>query len=84
MAQASEIEALKASFRGAVATAAGLAELQERVETLQPSEDVDEATLQDLARATSAHAVASAALRAFVERMIARRVRGGGNASNGG
>ena len=73
MADANEIAALKASFRGALGTAEALAALRERVEALDPSTDPDPAALEQLNRISSAHALASAALRGFVHTMLARR-----------
>ena len=73
MADPSELAALKSSFRGAVSTAAALQSIQPKVESLDASGDVSAETLEELARVTAAHALASAALRGLVETMIARR-----------
>jgi hypothetical protein len=73
MADPNEIAALKASFRGAVATAEALAALKDRIEALDPHGDIGAADLEDLARIAAAHAIASAALRGLVNTMQARR-----------
>lgn len=73
MADANEIAALQASFRGALSTAGALAALDDRVKALAPDRDVSEADLEELARVTAAHAIASAALRGLVAAMRARR-----------
>ena len=73
MIDTNEIEALKASFRGALAAAAALGALQERVEGLDSRGEVSGDLLEELARVTLAHAVASQALRGFVETMRRRR-----------
>ena len=74
MADSNEIAALKASFRGALSTAAALQGLQATVDTIDPAADIAPADLEELARITAAHAIASAALRALVETMLRRRV----------
>lgn len=73
MADVHEIEALKASMRGARATAASLNTLGDRVEAFDPHTDVDGALLEELRRVTGAHALAAQALRGFVDRMLRRR-----------
>ena len=73
MADPNEIQALQASYRGALSTAAALATWRDRVEALDRGADPDHAALEELARVAAAHAVASAALRGFVETMIERR-----------
>jgi hypothetical protein len=78
MADVNEIRALQASFRGAVSTAAALQELQSKVDSLDPGNDVGSELLAEAARVTAAHAVASAALRGLVEMMIERRGRDSG------
>ena len=75
MADSNELAALKASFRGALTTAAALQSLQATVESLDPANDVSAEVLDELARVTAAHSVASAALRGLIESMIARRQR---------
>ena len=73
MTDQNEIRALKASFRGAVDTAASLASLLDRVEGLDDHAEVDPGLLEELARVASGHAVSSAALRGFIATMQARR-----------
>ena len=73
MTDPNEIRALKASLRGAIDTAAALAALQEKVEALDERGDVAPDHLEELGRVTAAHAIASAALRGLVNRMVARR-----------
>ena len=73
MADPQEITALKASLRGALGMAEALAAVQARVEALGPTEDPSAAELEELARLTAAHAIASAALRGLVNTMLARR-----------
>ena len=73
MIDTNEIEALKASFRGAVAAAAALGALQDTVEGLDSRGDIGRDLLEELARVSLAHAVAAQALRGFVENMRARR-----------
>jgi hypothetical protein len=73
MADPNEIAALKASFRGALGTAAALQALQGRIDGLDPAAEIAASDLDDLARVTAAHAIASAALRGLVETMLTRR-----------
>ena len=73
MSDPSEIAALKASFRGAVGTAAALGAMAERIENLDPHGDISAGDLEELQRVTAAHAIASAALRGLVTTMIERR-----------
>lgn len=73
MSDPNEISALKASYRGALQTAEALAGMSSRIEALNPSSDIPPADLDDLARLTAAHAIASAALRGLVNTMLARR-----------
>jgi hypothetical protein len=73
MPERGEVEALKASFGGVVSASTVLLDLRGRIEALEPCREVDEALLQDLARAAAGHAVASAALRALVESLMRRR-----------
>jgi hypothetical protein len=75
MADSNEISALKASFRGALHTAALLAEFKNRIEALDQGE-IDTSDLDKLARVTAAHATASAALRGLVNTMLTRRGAG--------
>jgi hypothetical protein len=73
MADPNEIAALKASFRGALSTAASLQQLQETVEKLDPAGEASADDLNELSRITAAHAIASAALRGLVVTMLTRR-----------
>jgi hypothetical protein len=76
MTDSNEVAALKAAFRGALLTADSLGDLRGRIEALDPHADVAAADLDDLARVTAAHAIASAALRGLVKTMLARRGAG--------
>ncbi len=73
MADSNEIEALKASFRGALSTAAALAALENGVLALDPQTDIPTEDLDELGRVTLAHAVSSQALRGLIESIRARR-----------
>ena len=73
MTDSNELEALKASYRGAVRTADALGSLRDRLEELHAIEALSDEELRDLARLTAAHAVASAALRGLVETIVTRR-----------
>ena len=73
MTDSNEIEALKASFRGALSTAAALAALEDRVLALDPRADIPAEDLDELGRVTLAHAVSSQALRGLIESIRARR-----------
>ena len=73
MADVTEIEALKASLRGARAAAEALTDVAARLEPTDPHDDVADADLEDLQRLTLANAVAAQALRGLVETMLKRR-----------
>jgi hypothetical protein len=73
MPDLTEIEALKASLRGARGAAEALADVAARVEATDPHQDVADADLDDLQRLTLANAVAAQALRGLVETMLKRR-----------
>lgn len=73
MTDPNEIRALKASLRGVLDATAALADLQPRVEALDEHGDIPAEELEQLARVTSGHAVASAALRGLVNTMQTRR-----------
>lgn len=73
MPDPNEIAALKASLRGALSTAAALQTVLPKVEALDPAADIAAADLDELARVTAAHALASTALRGLVETMLRRR-----------
>jgi hypothetical protein len=86
MADTTEIEALKASLRGARNSGAALTEVARRVDAVDPHQsDVPEGDLEELQSLTLANAIAAQALRGFVESMLKRRgkltqtaVEGGG------
>jgi hypothetical protein len=73
MSDPNEIRALKAAVLGAMETSASLAELNPRVQALEDGGDVSPEDLDNLARVTAAHAIASAALRGLVNTMRTRR-----------
>lgn len=73
MADLTEIEALKASLRGARRAAEALAEVAARVEAADARSDVPDADLDELQRLSLANAVAAQALRGLVESMLKRR-----------
>jgi hypothetical protein len=73
MTDRNEMEALKASFRGALSTAETLAALQDKVAALDPAGDISADDLEELARATLANAIAAQALRGLVDTMRNRR-----------
>ena len=83
MADLTEIEALKASVRGARSAAAALADVAARVEAVDPRADVASADLEDLQRLTLANAIAAQALRGFVESMLRRRGKVGASLDAG-
>jgi len=76
MADPNEIGALKAGFRGALSTATSLQTIQPKIEALDPAAEVPADLLDELARVTAAHAIASAALRGLVVTMLTRRGAG--------
>ena len=73
MADVTEIEALKASLRGARNAAEALAAVAGNVEATDARADVADTDLDDLQRLTLANAVAAQALRGLVETMLKRR-----------
>ena len=73
MVDLTEIDALKASLRGARSAAAALGEVASRVDGADPHTDVPDADLDDLQRLALANAIAAQALRGFVESMLKRR-----------
>jgi hypothetical protein len=73
MADLTEIEALKASLRGARSAAHALGDVAARVEATDAHADVADGDLDDLQRLTLANAVAAQALRGLVESMLKRR-----------
>ena len=75
MVDVTEIEALKASLRGARSAAAALDEVSGRIERTDPHADVSEGDLDDLYRLSLANALAAQALRGLAESMLKRRGR---------
>jgi hypothetical protein len=74
MADVTEVEALKASLRGARNAAAALADVARRVDGVDPHQaDVAGDDLDALQNLTLANAIAAQALRGFVESMLKRR-----------
>jgi hypothetical protein len=73
MSDPNELGALKSSMRGVMTSVHDLRPLSERVEALDPQQDVSEADLDDLRRLSLSHAVAAQALRGLVETMLKRR-----------
>jgi hypothetical protein len=73
MADVNEIRALKASLRGAIETASTLSTLHPTIEGLDENAEIDGSVIDDLARITAAHAIASNALRGLVKMMMKRR-----------
>lgn len=76
MTDPNEIAALKASFRGALATAESLAGLKDRIESLESHAEIGAEDLDELGRVSAAHAIASAALRGLVNTIRSRRGAG--------
>jgi hypothetical protein len=75
MADVTEMEALKASMRGARSAADALAALATRVEDGDPHLELPDGDLDHLQRLTLANALAAQALRGLVETMLKRRGR---------
>jgi len=73
MADPNEIEALKASMRGALSTAASLESLKQKVEGFGTHDSIAPDDLEELGRLSLAHAVAAQALRGLVETMRSRQ-----------
>jgi hypothetical protein len=73
MADPNEIEALKASMRGALTAADSLRALKAKVEALDADAGIPPDDLDELGRVTLAHAVAAQALRGLVETMRTRQ-----------
>jgi len=73
MSDPNELGALKSSMRGVMASVQDLRPLAERVDALDPQEEVSETDLDDLRRLSLSHAVAAQALRGLVETMLKRR-----------
>jgi hypothetical protein len=75
MTDLTEIEALKASLRGARRASDALTGVATRVDVADPRADVSEGDLDELRRLSLANAIAAQALRGFVESMLKRRGR---------
>jgi HAMP domain-containing protein len=75
MSDPNEIGALKASIRGVVQSLQDLRPLAERVDAIDPANDVTDTDLDDLQRLSASHAVAAEALRGLVRTMLKRRGR---------
>ena len=73
MADLTEIEALKASLRGARRAAEALSDVAARTDAADPRADLPDADLDELQRLSLANAVAAQALRGLVESMLKRR-----------
>jgi hypothetical protein len=73
MTDPNEIEALKASIRGALASADALKAVAAKVEQFDPLAEVSAADLEELTRLSLANAIAAQALRGLVGTMLARR-----------
>ena len=73
MSDPNEIRALKASLGGAIDTAGALAALQPTIEALDERGDISPEALDELARVSAAHAIASNALRGLINTMLTRR-----------
>jgi len=73
MADLTEIEALKASLRGAHRAIEAMKDVSTRIDMADPRADVSGADLDELQRLTLANAVAAQALRGLVESMLKRR-----------
>ena len=67
MVDPNEIEALKASMRGALSTAASLESWKQKVEGFDPHDGIAPDDLEELGRLSLAHAVAAQALRGLLE-----------------
>jgi hypothetical protein len=73
MADLTEIEALKASLRGARRASDALTDVATRVDMADSHQDVADSDLDELQRLTLANAIAAQALRGLVETMLKRR-----------
>jgi hypothetical protein len=73
MADVTELEALKASLRGARATSDALSAIAAKVDATDSHTEVSGADLDDLQRLTLANAIGAQALRGLVETMLKRR-----------
>jgi hypothetical protein len=73
MVDLTEIEALKASLRGAWRAVEAMKDVATRIDLADSHADVSGADLDELQRLTLANAVAAQALRGLVETMLKRR-----------
>lgn len=73
MTDPNEIEALKASMRGVMASAEALKAVAGKVEQFDPHVDVSADDLEELARLSLANAIAAQALRGLIGTMLGRR-----------
>jgi hypothetical protein len=73
MVDLTEIDALKASIRGARTAAAALDDIAARITAHDRHTDVPEADLDEVQRLSLANAIAAQALRGLVESMLKRR-----------
>jgi hypothetical protein len=73
MADLTEIEALKASTRGALHAAETLGTVATKIDDIDPSADISGDDLDELQRLSLANALAAQALRGLVESMLKRR-----------
>lgn len=73
MVDLTEIEALKASMRGALRANEELGAVATKVDDIDPHADIADGDLEDLQRLSLANAVAAQALRGLVETMLKRR-----------
>ena len=73
MSDPHEVDALKASFRGALTAADTLRALHAKVEAIDEHTGVSPEDLEELGRVTLAHAVAAHALRGLVETIRGRQ-----------
>lgn len=73
MSDVNEIRALKASLRGAIDTARAVNAVQQKVDALDDHGEPTPELLEELSRVSTAHAVASNALRGLIDTMLKRR-----------
>lgn len=73
MTDVNEMEALKASLRGALSTGETLVALKDKVAGFDSQGEIAPEDLEELARVTLAHAIAAQALRGLVVTMQTRR-----------
>ena len=76
MADPHEIDALKASMRGALTASDALRSQHAKVEAIDGDSGITPEHLEELGRVTLAHAVAAQALRGLVETMRNRQANG--------